>query len=133
MWLGLSFLIQDYPSLSQINRAVKENKINLIFAVTEDQFPTYDRLSKYIEGSIAGKLANDSSNVVELVKDQYNVWTQTKFPEMHKILSKKVLHSRAVFIFLENLFLYRAERQRSNGYRENHLFLQMSGHQNWAD
>ncbi|OQV13505.1 Integrin beta-PS [Hypsibius exemplaris] len=63
---------QDYPSLSQINRAVKENKINLIFAVTEDQFPTYDRVSNYIEGSIAGKLANDSSNIVELVKDQYN-------------------------------------------------------------
>ncbi|GAV06686.1 hypothetical protein RvY_16633 [Ramazzottius varieornatus] len=63
---------QDYPSLSQINRAVKENKINMIFAVTEDQFPTYSRLSGYVEGSVAGKLANDSSNVVELVKDQYN-------------------------------------------------------------
>ena len=66
-------LLQDYPSLSQINRAVKDNKINMIFAVTEDQFPTYDRLSAYVEGSVAGKLANDSSNVVELVKDQYNV------------------------------------------------------------
>lgn len=67
------FYWQDYPSLSQINRAVINNKINMIFAVTEDQFPIYDRLSRYVQGAVAGKLANDSSNVVELVKDQYSV------------------------------------------------------------
>ena len=28
----------DYPSVSQINHKVKENSVNLIFAVTEEQF-----------------------------------------------------------------------------------------------
>jgi protocadherin alpha len=29
---------QDYPSVSQINHKVKENSVNIIFAVTEEQF-----------------------------------------------------------------------------------------------
>ncbi|XP_055344512.1 integrin beta-PS-like [Paramacrobiotus metropolitanus] len=70
-------LTQDYPSLSQINRAVKENKITMIFAVTEDQLPTYERLKYFVEASAAGKLANDSSNVVDLVKTTYMNITST--------------------------------------------------------
>ncbi|XP_013793572.2 integrin beta-PS-like [Limulus polyphemus] len=68
-------IYQDYPSLSQINVEVKKHKINVIFAVTSDQLPIYKRLSDQLEGSTAGKLENDSSNVVELVKDQYSVST----------------------------------------------------------
>uniref|UniRef100_A0A0K8T298 Integrin beta n=2 Tax=Lygus hesperus TaxID=30085 RepID=A0A0K8T298_LYGHE len=63
---------QDYPSVSQINLKVKENAINVIFAVTQEQIHVYNRLMKHIEGSFAGVLSNDSSNVVELVKDQYD-------------------------------------------------------------
>lgn len=68
---------QDYPSLSQINMEVKKHKVNIIFAVTSDQLPVYKQLSDHLEGSTAGKLENDSSNVVELVKDQYNKITST--------------------------------------------------------
>ncbi|XP_073971192.1 position-specific antigen beta subunit myospheroid isoform X1 [Rhodnius prolixus] len=64
--------IQDYPSVSQINLKVKENSINVIFAVTSEQIGVYDRLRAHIQGSSAGVLSNDSSNVVELVKAQYN-------------------------------------------------------------
>ncbi|KAK2720272.1 hypothetical protein QYM36_004226 [Artemia franciscana] len=64
--------IQDYPSVSQINQKVKENSINLIFAVTADQLPVYEQLSNQVEGAFAGKLDQDSSNVVELVKEQYD-------------------------------------------------------------
>ena len=64
--------IQDYPSISQINLKVKENSINLIFAVTEDQLEVYKKLSEHIEGSSAAKLANDSSNVIELIKEEYS-------------------------------------------------------------
>jgi protocadherin alpha len=52
---------------------VKENSVNLIFAVTEEQFSVYNLLKENIEGSSAGTLTNDSSNIVQLVKEQYQV------------------------------------------------------------
>ncbi|KAF0293498.1 Integrin beta-PS [Amphibalanus amphitrite] len=70
----------DYPSVSQINQKVKENSINVIFAVTAEQRETYDELSRHIEASSAGTLSNDSSNVVTLVKQQYDAITS--FVEM---------------------------------------------------
>ena len=68
---------QDYPSVSQINHKVKEHSVNLIFAVTEEQFGVYDLLKRNIEGSSAGTLSNDSSNIVELVKAQYQAITSS--------------------------------------------------------
>jgi integrin beta 1 len=65
--------IQDYPSISQINLKVKEHKINLIFAVTEQEHHVYQELSKHVEGSTSAVLSNDSSNIVDLVRDEYNV------------------------------------------------------------
>lgn len=52
---------------------VKENSVNVIFAVTEEQFDVYNMLQANIEGSSAGTLSADSSNIVELVKAQYQV------------------------------------------------------------
>jgi protocadherin alpha len=90
---------QDYPSVSQINQKVKESSgifslfsllylvilvtltpsliftVNLIFAVTKEQYHIYDQLNKHVEGASCGVLSNDSSNVVELVQEQYNVST----------------------------------------------------------
>lgn len=65
--------ILDYPSISQINLKVKENAINIIFAVTQSQHEVYKKLSDHIEGSSSAVLSDDSSNVVELVRDEYNV------------------------------------------------------------
>lgn len=67
--------IQDYPSISQINWKVKENYVNVIFAVTQQQHEVYNKLSAHIEGSSSAILSNDSSNVVELVEAEYNVST----------------------------------------------------------
>lgn len=64
--------LQDYPSISQINLKVKQNAINIIFAVTEEQINVYEKLGKHVEGSTSGKLLNDSSNVVDLVQEQYD-------------------------------------------------------------
>lgn len=64
--------IQDYPSISQVNLKVKENFINVIFAVTSEQINVYEQLKDHVEGSSSGQLSNDSSNVVDLVRDQYN-------------------------------------------------------------
>jgi hypothetical protein len=49
--------------------------VNLIFAVTKEQYHIYDQLNKHVEGASCGVLSNDSSNVVELVQEQYNVST----------------------------------------------------------
>ena len=64
---------QDYPSISQLAHKIAETKVTIIFAVTRDQIPIYRELSKLIEGSTVGELANDSSNIVELVKENYDV------------------------------------------------------------
>lgn len=66
-------LIEDYPSVAHINAKVKENAINLIFAVTKWVLNIYDELSGYIEGSYVSPLESESSNVAELIKEQYNV------------------------------------------------------------
>ncbi|XP_025415221.1 integrin beta-PS isoform X2 [Sipha flava] len=64
--------LQDYPSISQINLKVKQNSINMIFAVTAEQIHVYERLKQHIEGASAGILSENSENVVDLVKDQYS-------------------------------------------------------------
>jgi protocadherin alpha len=64
-------LIQDYPSLGHISRLVQDNAINLIFAVTEDVSSTYNEFSLRIPGSSVGKLAADSENIVDIIRDKY--------------------------------------------------------------
>lgn len=66
-------VIQDYPSISQINHKVKQNSINVIFAVTANQHSVYEKLSQHIEGSSSAVLSEDSSNVVDLVRSEYSV------------------------------------------------------------
>ena len=62
---------QDYPSISQIASKVMKNNVNLLFAVTDDQFQSYSQLKNFIPGSETGQLAADSSNIVDLVKENY--------------------------------------------------------------
>ena len=70
-------------------------KVNVIFAVTENQINVYRNLSAFIEGSTVGMLANDSSNIVELVKDNYDVWWE--------LLLFKTLHFACDWVLLLNL------------------------------
>lgn len=63
---------QDYPSVSQITAKLKEKSVSIIFAVTKDQFPVYKKLGQYIESSSTGELANDSSNIVDLIEENYS-------------------------------------------------------------
>jgi protocadherin alpha len=51
---------------------VKEKSINVIFAVTKQQISVYNKLSEHIEGSYSAELSEDSSNVVDMVQEQYN-------------------------------------------------------------
>lgn len=70
-------MVQDYPSISQINQKVMDYSVNLIFAVTANQFEIYEKLKHLIKGSSAGMLMNDSSNIVDLVKAEYQKITSS--------------------------------------------------------
>jgi hypothetical protein len=71
--------LQDYPSVLQLNNKVRENAINIIFAVTEPQREAYSVLTKIIDGTKVGLLTADSSNVLELVEEQYKVYSGSGF------------------------------------------------------
>ncbi|XP_014241512.1 integrin beta-PS-like [Cimex lectularius] len=61
----------DYPSLPQINTVIKNSSVNIIFAATSDRLDLFNELSKHIEGSSVAELSSDSSNIIELIKEQY--------------------------------------------------------------
>ncbi|KAG8194652.1 hypothetical protein JTE90_003124 [Oedothorax gibbosus] len=65
-------IFQDYPSLSQINNKIIENKILIIFAVPDVELPLYQQLTNHVEGTYAEKLESDASNIVDLIHQQYN-------------------------------------------------------------
>ncbi|XP_028663148.1 integrin beta-2 [Erpetoichthys calabaricus] len=67
----------DYPSVGQVAQKLQQNNIQPIFAVTENMYPVYEELSQMIPKSAVGKLSNDSSNVVTLIKDAYNDLSST--------------------------------------------------------
>ncbi|XP_065338001.1 integrin beta-PS-like [Cloeon dipterum] len=69
-------LIQDYPSVAQISNNARKLKMNVIFAVTENVKITYEMLKEAIYNSQTAILKGDSSNVVELIKEQYDKLTQ---------------------------------------------------------
>jgi len=65
--------VQDYPSISQLARKVVDNNINVIFAIVEKEKQVYEALKERIEGSSVGILTSDFSNVVTLIKENYQV------------------------------------------------------------
>lgn len=71
-------LLLDYPSIAHINQKAVENNINIIFAIADQSnskryHNMYNDLKNKIKGSSMGTLTKDSSNVVELVKSNYDV------------------------------------------------------------
>jgi len=52
---------------------VADNRVNVIFAVTKGQTERYSSLSDIIPGSVTGELDEDSSNIVDLVRENYEV------------------------------------------------------------
>ncbi|XP_011300911.1 integrin beta-nu [Fopius arisanus] len=75
----------DYPSLAEISRLLKQKKINLIFAVTEDRRLEYEQIASLLKekGRVA-TLAANSSNILEIIKQSY-----------HDILTKVVLRDNS--------------------------------------
>ncbi|KAF4532606.1 hypothetical protein B566_EDAN014860 [Ephemera danica] len=70
-------LIQDYPSVSQINSKAIKHNMNIIFAIVSDMNSAYSLLKSRIQGSNTGVLNRDSSNVIAFVLDQYKSLEQS--------------------------------------------------------
>ena len=68
---------QDYPSLGHINHVVNEHSVNVIWAVTSSHLPLYQGLTRLLRASVAGEISSDSSNVVELIMEEYEKITTT--------------------------------------------------------
>uniref|UniRef100_A0A8C8XWV7 Integrin beta subunit VWA domain-containing protein n=1 Tax=Panthera leo TaxID=9689 RepID=A0A8C8XWV7_PANLE len=62
----------DYPSVGQLAHKLAESNIQPIFAVTRRMVKTYEKLTEVIPKSAVGELSEDSSNVVQLIKNAYN-------------------------------------------------------------
>ena len=69
--------VQDYPSIGHINHLAKEKKVSVIWAVTQKQFGLYRELAELVEGSLVGVVTSDSSNIVELIQQQYQAITNS--------------------------------------------------------
>ncbi len=67
----------DYPSIGQVNALAQEHRASIIWAVTADQIDLYASVTGIVEGSFAGVISKDSSNIVQLVKRQYEMITTT--------------------------------------------------------
>ncbi|KAG8129037.1 putative Integrin beta protein [Naja naja] len=59
---------QDYPSVPTLVRLLKQSDIIPIFAVTNHSYDYYEKLHKYFQLSEIGRLQEDSSNIVELIR-----------------------------------------------------------------
>ncbi|XP_066474181.1 integrin beta-4 isoform X3 [Tiliqua scincoides] len=59
---------QDYPSVPTLVRLLGRRNIIPIFAVTNHSYDYYEKLHKYFPISEIGRLQEDSSNIVELIR-----------------------------------------------------------------
>uniref|UniRef100_A0AAQ4R9P8 Integrin beta n=1 Tax=Gasterosteus aculeatus aculeatus TaxID=481459 RepID=A0AAQ4R9P8_GASAC len=63
----------DYPSIAHLVQKLSDHNIQTIFAVTEEFQPVYKELKNLIPKSAVGTLSSNSSNVIKLIIDAYNV------------------------------------------------------------
>ncbi|XP_054435074.1 integrin beta-2 [Pteronotus mesoamericanus] len=79
----------DYPSVGQLAHKLAESNIQPIFAVTKKMVATYEKLTEIIPKSAVGELSEDSSNVVQLIKNAYNKLSSRVFLD-HNIVPDTV-------------------------------------------
>ncbi|XP_048411426.1 integrin beta-4 isoform X2 [Stegostoma tigrinum] len=63
--------LQDYPSIPTLIRHLTERSIIPVFAVTNHSYSYYQKLSKYFPVSDIGQLQEDSSNIIELLRNAF--------------------------------------------------------------
>uniref|UniRef100_A0A670IAQ1 Integrin beta n=1 Tax=Podarcis muralis TaxID=64176 RepID=A0A670IAQ1_PODMU len=63
---------QDYPSVPALVKLLRQSNIIPIFAVTNHSYDYYEKLHTYFPISEIGRLQEDSSNIVDLIRTAYN-------------------------------------------------------------
>ncbi|XP_043264500.1 integrin beta-nu [Colletes gigas] len=75
----------DYASLAEVSRLLQENKVNLIFAVTEDRRPEYELIADLLkEKARVATLTSNSSNILDIIETAY-----------HDLISRLVLRDNS--------------------------------------
>ncbi|KAL3272785.1 hypothetical protein HHI36_014245 [Cryptolaemus montrouzieri] len=71
----------DYPSLEEIHKHLKRQKVNVIFAVKEKVQSYYEEMGKIIpDSAFIGTLEKDSKNIIQLTRDGYmDFFKKSKF------------------------------------------------------
>ena len=92
----------DYPSINQVSMRAKDRHVHIIFAVTSYVFEMYNTLSPWIELSRVAKLEADSSNIIELIYNNYQeirseVRMQDDAPEDVKIKYRSRCNTGSIF------------------------------------
>ncbi|GFN88638.1 integrin beta, partial [Plakobranchus ocellatus] len=67
-------LLQDYPSIGQLTDIVDKKEVHIIFAVTDDQLPLFNELSKRIPHSTVELLAESGSgnkDIRQIIEKKY--------------------------------------------------------------
>ncbi|XP_067860554.1 LOW QUALITY PROTEIN: integrin beta-4 [Heptranchias perlo] len=85
--------LQDYPSIPTLIRLLGKQSIIPIFAVTNHSYSYYEKLSKYFPVSDIGRLQQDSSNIIELLRSAFeNIHSKMEIRAEHipKTLRAKV-------------------------------------------
>jgi hypothetical protein len=67
----------DYPSVAQIYTSMSKHDVVPIFACTSDFLPLYQNLTEFLPGSAAVELNRDSSNIVDIISEEYEKTSQT--------------------------------------------------------
>ena len=73
---SIDCFLKDYPSIGQISAKLSEKNVNIIFAVTQSQLTLYQTLTELIDGAVVGELNQDSSNIVKLIRQNYEVMSR---------------------------------------------------------
>ncbi|XP_074857627.1 integrin beta-2 isoform X2 [Carettochelys insculpta] len=90
----------DYPSVGQLVQKLAENNVQPIFAVTKKMVGIYRKLSDMIPKSAVGELHEDSSNVIQLIKEAYNnlssrvILDHSTLPDVLKITYDSFCHGK---------------------------------------
>ncbi|XP_072339033.1 integrin beta-4 isoform X3 [Scyliorhinus torazame] len=87
------YILQDYPSIPTLVRLLGEQSVIPIFAVTNHSYSYYEKLSTYFPVSAIGRLQEDSSNIIELLRTAFeNIRSKMEIrPErVHKTMKSKV-------------------------------------------
>ena len=61
--------------MAQIYTSMSKHDVVPIFACTSDFLPLYQNLTEFLPGSAAVELNRDSSNIVDIISEEYEVPT----------------------------------------------------------